>query len=299
MSIPLIQTFPAEKLICETIVYNLSTQSSSGIIKNVNPDYKSCMEYFIPDLIINDENISHVNFSIPYVCMPNSFYIVSEYSNTLIVLQNGVTTTYTFTTGIYNATSFITAFNATMGTGWSITLDQTAYKYTISHTTYDFTFLTGSTIDYILGFTGNISSSAKTLVMPRLCNFLPLPRILMHCPELGFTNGLLVSNTNSNASDIILSIPNLAKSGGQIIYESDVKYLLSNENLQKLTICFTDENANLINFNGIATYFTLQFDIYKKYIEKPPPFRDLVNKINSSNAFEEYNQTMRENNILL
>jgi hypothetical protein len=110
----------------------------------------------------------------------------------------------------------------------------------------------------------------------------------MRCPEIGINSGNLISSSN-NSNDIILSIPNTAKFASQIIYENDTKYIIQADKLQKITISFTDDANNLINFNGISSYFTLKFEIYKKYIEKPPSFKDLVKNVNSQSIVKEWN----------
>jgi hypothetical protein len=43
---------------------------------------------------------------------------------------------------------------------------------------------------------------------------------------------------------------------------------------------FVDDNDNLINFNGLASYFTFQFDIYRKPFKKNITFRELMNQLN-------------------
>jgi hypothetical protein len=243
------------------------------------------MEYNIPNLFNNEENILFMYFSVPYVVIPNSFYTINDTNNTLVVLQSSVTTTYTFTKGVYNANTFSVMFILIMGTGWNISLNVDTLKYTISHNTASFTFKSSSTCDYIIGFSGDVSSLGLSLTMPRLCNFLPLPRILIRCPEIGLNAGNMV-NINTT-SDIIASIPNTSKTGSQIVYESDTRYYLQVDKLQKLIISFTDDIGNLINFNGVASYFTLKFEIYRRYIEKPPSFSDLVKSVNNQSIMNE------------
>lgn len=281
-------------LICETRVFNLSTQSSCGTILNSNTDYKSKMFYDLGDTISQDDSVEYIQFSIPYAVIPCSFFNINYTNNTLVVLQNGITTTYSFTEGAYNATTFISLFTSIMGTGWSISLNTSTYKYTISHSTYSFTFLKNSSIDYVLGFSGNTSSTGLSLALSRVCNFLPIPRVIMRCPELSTNNGVMVSRTN-NSHDVILSIPNISKLGSQIVYNSDVKNILTADRIRTLTISFTDENYNYLDFNGVSSYFTIRFDIYRRYLEKPPNFFNLVSYVNKQSAYQDYLDTLNEN----
>ena len=52
-------------LVLETKLFNLSTRGSSGNI--LNADYKSLIEYDIPNMIDRDESVEYIQFSIPYV----------------------------------------------------------------------------------------------------------------------------------------------------------------------------------------------------------------------------------------
>jgi hypothetical protein len=116
--------------------------------------------------------------------------------------------------------------------------------------------------------------------MSRCCNFLPIPRICIRCKEIG--TGTQVQDLASN--DIIISIPNNAKSNGQIVYQnSQQRILLDQDTLNRLTLMITDDDSNPINFNGLSCFFVLQFDIYRKYLEKPESFSNIVKNVNTQN----------------
>ena len=87
---------------------------------------------------------------------------------------------------------------------------------------------------------------------------------------------------NINSADIIVSVPNNSKPNGQIVYENIYsKTMLKAERIERLNIQFTDDDGNLINFNGISSFFNIQFDIYRKSLEKPQAFREIQNLANS------------------
>jgi hypothetical protein len=111
-------------LILDTKKYNLSTRGSGGNILNEERDYKSSVEYNIPDMIVRDESIEYIQFSIPYAVIPVSFYTINQNNNQLHVLQNGVYTTYTFPHGNYSASTFIKEFIIQLGSNWNITLNK-------------------------------------------------------------------------------------------------------------------------------------------------------------------------------
>jgi hypothetical protein len=243
-------------LICETKIFNLSTRSSVCNILNDNPDYKSKCEFYIPDMIVRDESIEYIQFSVNYAVIPVSYYVVNDTNNVLNVYQNGITTKYVFPSANYTANLFITQFLTTMGSGWSISLNSSTSKFTITHTTLSFQLLESSTIDFIIGFTSTVSSSLvnnfHTVVMNRVCNFLPLPRIFLRSDEL----------SSCSIDNIIMTIPSNAKLNGQIIYQNSngTKILFRESSLNRFVLCLTDDDGQFINFNGISSFFTFQFD---------------------------------------
>jgi len=53
------------------------------------------------------------------------------------------------------------------------------------------------------------------------------------------------------------------------------------DKLDTFTLCLTDDEGDYIDFNGVSSYFTLQFDIFRRYLRKPDKFNNIVNKVNS------------------
>ncbi len=265
--------------ILDTKQLHLSTRGDSGDVLNGN--MKSQIRFSIPDAIVVDENVDYIQFSIPYAVIPNSFYVINMTNCMLQVLQSSVTTTYMFPMGNYTASSFITQFKLLLPTQFGITLGQNNNQFTITHTTTDFTILGTSTIDSIMGFSGNQVSTSRTLTMPRVCNFLPLPRICIRCDKLAnsFTSATI------DSTDVILSLPNTAKLNGQIIYSNNTgsKTLFKLESLRDFIVSITDDNGSFIDFNGVSSFFVFQFDIYRRSLEKPLSFKKIINLVNSKN----------------
>ena len=251
-------------LVVETKLFNLSTRGNA--CNNLNGDFKSKCEYLIPNMIDRDESIEYIQFSIPDCVIPVSFYNVNETNNVLSITENGVTTHYKFPKANYSAKTFMAQFRTQVG--FSITLDYTTNKFTVTSSQSDFTINSSSTISNVMGFSENVSSVDWMLTFPRCCNFLPLPRITLRCPELA--NTCMVGGSSS--SDVIITIPTNASNNGQIYYQnqSGAKLLFRHHDLSRFIISFTDDDNNFLNFNGLSSFFTLQFDIYRKYIPKPP-----------------------------
>ena len=97
-------------LILESKIYNLSTRGSCGNILNADSNFKSQIEYNIPDMIVRDDSIEYIQFSILYAVIPVSFYQIDYYNNTLNVLENNIASSYVFSSGNYNASTFATEF---------------------------------------------------------------------------------------------------------------------------------------------------------------------------------------------
>lgn len=271
--------------IVDTKQFHLSTRGDAGDV--LNGDYKSQIVFSIPDAIVADDSIDFIYFSIPYVVIPNSFYIINMTNCMLQILQSSITTTYMFPMGNYTSQSFMVAFRALLPVQFGISLGQNSNQFTITHTTTAFTILGDSTIDFIMGFSGNQVSVGNSVTLPRVCNFLPLPRVCIRCPDLA--HSFISATTDGN--DVVLAVPNNAKLNGQIVYNntSNMKTLFKLTNLNQFYVSLTDDDGAPINFNGISSFFTFQFDIHRKTLAKPLSFDKLVSYINSQSLLQPMN----------
>ena len=168
-------------------------------------------------------------------------------------------------------------------TTFDITLNSTTSIFTITNSTYSiFSILGTTTMDYILGFSGTLATNNGSLVMPRVCNFLSLPRINIRCSCIA--NSVLATDSKTSVqNDIILSVSNNSYPNGQIVYESNgkIKSIFRCDRLDTFILSITDDDNNLIDFNGISSFFTLQFDVFRKYLDKPERFSKIVEMVNS------------------
>ena len=130
-------------LIKDTLVLHCSTQSTSGNIMNVNPDYKSIVQYSIPSIKFKDEDIEYVTVSLPYANIPCSFYNV-DYYNCQLDFTTTTTNSVLFPIGNYNEISFMKMFLSLMPSGFSITFDNLKGVFTVSYSEA-FSFLSSST----------------------------------------------------------------------------------------------------------------------------------------------------------
>lgn len=282
----------ANNFIQDSKTYCLSTRGSDATVLNADTNFKSYVVFDIPDFLNPDDSIAYAEVSIPYIVIPVSFFQINETNNMLEVIENGSTTRYFWEFGNYNSNEFMTDFRTILPARFQITMDLVNSKFIITNTTFNFVFTSSSTIDYIMGFSDTITSSGLSLSMPRVFNFMAIPRIILHCPELG--NG-----SNQQNADIILSVPNNSRLNGQIVYNApEIKTLVKSEQITRLTFKLTDEGGLPINFNGVASFWTVQLDIYRKWIPKPETFSSLIRNNNQQLIKEEIQKaTTVKNNL--
>jgi hypothetical protein len=110
----------------------------------------------------------------------------------------------------------------------------------------------------------------------------------------------MVTNENID-DDVVITIPNNARPNGQIYYQnsSQSKLLFRHHDLNRFVLGITDDDGNLLNFNGVSCYFTFQFDIYRQFVPKLDKFSDIINMVNNhhynNNLSENFEQTIDDN----
>lgn len=279
-------------MIKDTKIIYLSTQSSSGIL--LNGDWKSQVSYDLKNYLDfeNDDTIDYFTVSMPYACIPNSNYVISEINNNISIAFPSISsnfTTFTVPVGNYTYTSFISTFKSVIS-GMNIVLNQLTKKFSIGFSD-EFIISSQSSLSSVMGFSETItaqygySSTLGTtcyyIDLPRCINLLPIPRFFIRCDAIN--NGIVLSSSGVTTSDVLMSVPNVSKQNSQIIYENNMdEFVVKNFITNAITISITNENGSFINFNGISSYFCLRFNIYRKAIQKPLKFEKLIQTINTS-----------------
>ena len=268
------------QLIQDTRLLSLSTRSASCIL--MNDTKRSLVKFNVRDFLVMSDDIAYVQFLIASAVIPVSFYTINDSNNTLAILENGIRYAYVFPNGNYNASSFILTFKTILPNRWSMSLNTVTSKFTITNSTFMFYVLSTTTMDYILGFSGDQSSSGLSLTFPRVCNFLSLPRINIRCAALATSTLATSSDVFSLQNDIILSIVNTGVANGQITYQnnSSICTLFKGDRLDSFILSITDDDGNLIDFNGVSSFFVIQFDVYRTHITKPDSFSKIVQSVN-------------------
>jgi hypothetical protein len=285
------------ELIKETKQVHLSTTSGAGRILNKDTNFKSQIEFNIPNLIRKEDDIEYIMFSVPYAIIPVSFYTINDTNNRLyysITNPTGIYSYVDFPSGNYNANQFISTFLAIKPASHNlyITLDPVTSKFSVFNTTGEIRLLALSTCDYIMGFSGEVvgtaSGGGQVARCPRVCNFLPLPRINMRCNNLANSTMTGIQQTN----DLVITIPNNSKPNGEIVYNnsSNIQMLFQQEILNTFVVSLTNDSGQLINFNGISSFWVFQFDIYRKKIDKPLPFYNVLANVNKETLKKDLEQ---------
>jgi hypothetical protein len=245
---------------------------------NVVYDLQGYMDF------MNDDTIEYLTASIPYVIIPNSTYIINANNNRLDISYNNIILSYTFPNGNYNTSTFMNTFYQLLpSTSWNISLNSITSKFIIKFATYPFELLSTSTINYVMGFNESVYSS-ETLIsgyyvayLPLVYNFLPIPNYVLHMNIInnGITLGI---NSTISSSDVLLTIPNNGRNNAQTIYESgsNNEFLVKNWDLRNLQMRITDTKNRDLDFNGVSSYLTLRFNIYRTMAIRPKKFNEIL-----------------------
>lgn len=231
----------------------------------INGSFKSVVNVSLPDLTFHMDSIQNAYLSVNHAEVANSFYVVN-YTNDIIVINS---IAYTLPRGNYNVNTFIAQLLLLIPVGFDITYSAITTKFTFTNTTADFTINGSSslsTINKVVGLgTDDITSTALTLTLPYVVNFLPLPRLNFRSNFLKLNN----YSSTDNSSDIFLSLQNNAPQNSVIYYtnQTNTKNLIEEKNITSFVITVTDDFNRLINFNNVDWYMTIQIDM--EYLDTP------------------------------
>jgi hypothetical protein len=266
--------------VIETKMLYLSTKSSSGTL--LNGDMKSHVVYDLRSYINfdGDRSVKKITVSMPYALLVNSNYIINQNNSRLSILVGATQTDYDFPYGNYGASSFMTVFSNIVS-GYSISLDQVTNKFTISNPINAFTILGTSTIDYIMGFSDNVVSTLVSGInkatMPRVCNYLPNASFQICTIGGVLYNGVVLGSGGNSYGNVLCSIPNVSTNNTQLVYNGTAEeFQLQGLNQSYLELAIFDNNGDYIDFNGIASFFSLKIKVYRQIERLVGTFSDFL-----------------------
>jgi hypothetical protein len=257
-----------EETIESRLIY-LSTKRSTSIL--LNGDYKSKVAFNIGSLIdFDDPNITKVLVSIPYASLVNSVYQLNETNNMLMysLLGEGIVEVY-FPEGNYTQSTFIQEFQTQMPNEFSITFNPKTSRFTITHSTTQFTFYEASTVDSVMGFSQTLTSApvvgVETLAMDRVCNFLPTP-IFYITTDTIYSGQSLGRDGIPLFSNIIAAIPNTSRNNQAIVYSNPTdEFELKSRFHSQMVLGIVNDQGAYLNFHGISSFFCLRFRIFRTF----------------------------------
>tara|TARA_R110000824_G_scaffold113647_1_gene263473 strand:- start:302 stop:1291 length:990 start_codon:yes stop_codon:yes gene_type:complete len=199
--------------------------------------------------------------------IPYSFYNVSSNVDNDRILLNG-STTYTISNQNYDATQLASVLTADDAFPFSMTYNKYTMKYTFTNQAVGSTTInwSGSYANKLLGFpTGDNAPDSVVAEDASITSTNVIDLASVHSLFVkSNTSASMVFSTRSGFSQIIQKI-SIDQNSGYIIY------LNQNDNRQQtilynsvdfLDLKITDQNNNLINFNGCNYEFSINFYIY-------------------------------------
>lgn len=269
-----------ESNVIETKMIYLSTKSSSGIL--LNGDMKSHVLYDLKSYINydGDNSVNKITISMPYALLVNSNYIINQNNNRLSIQIGAFIDNFDFPLGNYSVSSFMNTFS-TLVSGFTISFNSVTNKFNISNSSFAFTILGTSSIDYIMGFNENVSSSVvgatNTAVLPRVVNFLPNASFQICTIGGVLYNGIVLDKNGSTYGNVLVSVPNLSNNNTQLVYNgTNEEFQLQGLNQSKIELAILDNNGDYVDFNGIASFFSLKIKVYRKVQKLIGSFSDVL-----------------------
>lgn len=273
----------------------LITLNSSDSVKS-NGSYNSNVFFNIPDIVVENENIHHLECSIVDAQIPFSWFLINDETDTLRYTYNSITYTITLTHGNYNGNTLITeltqGFLNTSGLVATIVLSQITglltFRWANPITNIEFLYLGSVGLFRILGF-DNQNYSGVAITPPNPLNLLGITKLNICSTNLATISSY--SSKKSIGSCIIQTIPVDVPSWNLISYsnKNNIHGRMKSRNLNNIDIQILDEFARYIEFNNIDWNLTIQIIIYRN--------TDLEYRtLNLSNVPEILDNSKKENN---
>ena len=245
----------------------------------LNGTMNSKLQFFFEDSIRRPKNTISMSCSVTNFTCPNSFYQINSTNNILKMTLSNInyTLTYTIPQGNYNEINFISTLTSLLPSGFTITFNTITNKFTITHSSLDFTLYKSSTIYAVMGFTNaqDYTSTSLTLTLPYPVNFSGLNSINIHFANVMFRS---LDSLTSSCCCIVATAPVNASPGGVIYYNQTTRnaFEVKEDVLDFIQINLRDDLGNFIDLNNGHYNLTLIFTITRDIDMNPSTFRDIV-----------------------
>eukprot|EP01039_Chlorochromonas_danica_P012009 gene12009-13633_t len=155
-----------------------------------NGDFNSNVTFSLPNLYKNATNIIYTTVRVVHAEIPNSFYIINEYNNTLATSFG----TFNIPYGNYNANTLMTYMKTVLPSNVAMAFNTTTGKFTLTSANMSFSISAGSNCGILFGFTNGQSytssfvSGVNVLPMPYPGNLYGTKNIYIRLPQLVLDN---------------------------------------------------------------------------------------------------------------
>jgi hypothetical protein len=220
-------------------------------------------EYLLPLIEIPDG--FHIYLSVVSCLIPYSFYNINNSNNVLQYSFDGVNLfTLTIPIGNYNVNSLLSVLKSNISPQFIITYDNVKNKFTFTHATNDFMFMSSSTCLQILGFNNNETiasnpSASLSLTSVNCVNVYSIKTIQVNSNLITYN----INKVQKNNFCILCSVPITCTPFSLIEYinRTNFKTNLFLNRISNIKIKLTDDNGNLIDLNGCHYSLTIQLDV--------------------------------------
>lgn len=199
-----------------------------------------------------------IYLSVEHATIPYSWYNINNNNNTLNYRLNNINYSLTITNGNYNALELRDYLKSNLP--FEVTFNKIKNKYTFTHTTSDFSFLSSSTCFKLLGFRKNttISSFSKILTSTNCINLIYTPCV---CIYSNFNNPNINISASKNNKRLLTSI-SLDKQPNNLLnyMNKDLRVDLDTNNLSLIEITICDIEGQPLDLNGVNWAMTFKLD---------------------------------------
>jgi len=263
------------------LIENKLITLNSGYGIQLNDSYKSDILFNFKGVLVDEDDIVSSNICIMNAQIPVSFYTINTGNNIIgtdlgnVVIPIG---NYNFNT---LAPVVVSAFSTQISVVITLTIDRTTglvnFKYIsgVANTYFNF-----DNSYKIFGFLPNVNypyvSTNLTSIFP--LNLLGVKKLNIRSQKLQISSFNSISN---NLGITIATLPVDVPAYSMISYvnQTDLnKTNLQIKTIDQIDISITDEDNNLINFNGLDWNITLVLENVRRLPDKVPPFKEVLEK---------------------
>jgi len=235
------------------IEINLNSKYAKQFINNSNSNCIFDIGY------IDVPPQTHLHMKFKNCIFPHSFYNINSSNNYIIFVANGLTYTYIMDYGNYNAIQIVKWFNTNVA-NMTCSYNPITNRFTFIHSFYEFAFTNASSSLELFGIAYyHKYSTDKKLVSEFCINLNPIQSIFI---QSNFNTGNIIS-LNPNLKNVIGIVPVNTHPNSLITYEN-INMNNSNlyvNNLNSVSLRITDQNNNIIDFNGLDWSVNLVIEV--------------------------------------